>query len=352
MTTAKRMTATSTAASLSQPTTATQTHTQYVDIGNYTVQSLTSIAPDDVLTVRSLVHTLTVGEPIQASKRSSTSPLIVYGRNTYHAGEATLSYSNGAEATMKCDKTLLAKQVELLLTVAIEGSVNLVITVPDPYESTQTLNPDGSVSLQSTVAASAQGLVGDYSFIRNGVDINTSVKNVTVIQEGLPAVLKARRDGHVANYGTTVCLDIGGKTCNLLVVDDIGDVVGYMSMLGQGGIKLATALQSNQLYRARCKRANVKVPGAERIMSAIGAGRMYVGSNDAATWADIFNAELGRWYTSLVGDVEATLGDLDSDLTGMMLTGGNANLLHDFVDSNVFIPKSPEQFNITALSQL
>jgi len=79
---------------------------------------------------------------------------------------------------------------------------------------------------------------------------------------------------------------------------------------------------------------------------------MYVGSNDAATWADIFNAELGRWYTSLVGDVEATLGDLDSDLTGMMLTGGNANLLHDFVDSNVFIPKAPEQFNITALSQL
>ena len=330
------------------PNSTIQTYTQWLDIGNYSVQSV--IAGSGLATVRSLVYPLSYGETPLSCKRSEASPLIVYGGKTYHAGEAALSYANGSDPTVKGDKTRLTKQIELMLAVAQPGieSVNLVMTVPDPYEETQII-ADGSVISQQTVAGACQALVGDYSFIRNGKQHNLTVQAVTVIQEGLPAVLKARRDGGVPNQGTTVCLDVGGKTCNLLVVDGTGDVVGYMSMLGAGGIKLATALQSNGLYRTRCKRANVAVPNVERIMSAIALGNDYAGCNVEAHWSDIITEELTRWYTALVGDVEASLGDLGSDLTGLMLTGGNANLFRELSDA--YIPDSPETFNITALAQ-
>jgi len=330
------------------PNSTVQTYNHWLDIGNYSVQSVH--AGVDLLTVRSLVYPLTYGETPLGCKRSEESPLIVYEGKTYHAGEAALSYPNGSEATVKGDKTRLSKQIELMLAVSQPGieSVNLVMTVPDPHEEVQIV-AEGSVLSQQTVAGACQALVGDYSFIRNGTQHNLTVQAVTVVQEGLPAVLKARRDGGVPNQGTTVCLDIGGKTCNLLVVDDAGDVVGYMSMLGAGGIKLATALQSNGLYRTRCKRARVSVPTVERIMSAIASGNSYAGCNVEAHWADILPEELNRWYTSLVGDVEATLGTLDSDLTGLMLTGGSANLFHQLSDA--YIPAAPESFNITALSQ-
>lgn len=338
--------------------TTVQTYTHWLDVGNYSVQAISAERPNDILTIRSLTYPLTFGEAPLTSKRNEHNPLMVYNGRAYHAGEAALSYRNGSEATVKGEKTRLEKQVELMLATIQPWSdttlcINLVMTVPNPYEEVQELDATGNViSVQAVGDLLTNGLTGAYQFMRNGHNISLTVECVTVVQEGLPAVLKARRDGSVPNHGITVCLDLGGGTANTLLVDDAGDVLGYMSLPGMGGVRLASAIRSNELFQKRCKRAGVGVPSVERVMSAIAAGKRYAGNNVVAHWEDIFVGELTRWYGSLIGDVELGLGDLGTDVTALMMTGGNANLLREYVDTDVFIPSNAEAYNITALKEM
>mgnify|MGYP000080994319 CR=1 FL=1 len=94
MTNAKRMTSTATTAIT------TQVYTQWLDVGNYSVQTINASDCTSVKTIRSLVYPLTLGETPLTSKRCDASPLVIYNGRTYHAGEAALSYPNGSEATV------------------------------------------------------------------------------------------------------------------------------------------------------------------------------------------------------------------------------------------------------------
>jgi hypothetical protein len=300
----------------------------------------------EIQTIRSLVHTFVPGSEPLLSKRNDENPIIAYSNRIFHVGEAVASYKGiGSMAVVKTDKSRIDRQIEMLLASVQPGDspihdIDLWFTLPDPYSECEG-------ELLGDYLASK--LTGSYDFTRNGVSIQLSVKQCFCVQEGLPAVLKARADRKIPSHGTTVCLDIGGGTANLVLVDECGDVVAYHSFAGMGGIRLASDILDNRLFKNRCVHENVRAD-EERIMGAIARGRSYLGQNPKVHWEDIIHPLTVNWYQGLLGDIDALLGDLSADVTGIIMTGGNANLFRSLVSDEVFIPDQPENYNIRALA--
>lgn len=316
----------------------------FVDFGNYTIQAMSSVGGSQPLIIRSATQML---GRTRVLRHDQTNPIIVWDDKRYHIGDAALKYPGAMkEVTVESDKSnpdlvrLFLLGVLEPLGDALAYTVRLHFTVPDPYRL---------VGVNETVGERlARALTGTYDFIRNGVQMQVHVKALAPEYEGLAPVLVARKGGLIANHGYTICIDIGGGTTNVLVVDGDGEVLDQRTLDGCGGIALARAICADTVVQARC-RHGLQVWD---VMDATARGLTHVIGNPSASWSDVFVPIRDKWLHNILSRVMSGFGQYFAKTTNILFIGGNANLLTKDQNKLFVVYPNPETANVTALMEL
>lgn len=193
-----------------------------------------------------------------------------------------------------------------------------------------------------------QALVGNHSVEVNGNRYSHNITGVDFYFETDIAVTYAYSKGYIDIEGDTLCIDIGGGTTNYVVMSPDSSVLIRRSIPKVGGVSLANDIINCDLMQSFAKRDGVafKVP---KLMDAIADGSLTYGRKYA--FNQVFSPLLESWFNNILDSITTTVNDYLSDVTNIMLIGGNANLVRQKLTNKpgFYIPEKPELANIEAL---
>jgi hypothetical protein len=321
---------------------ATKQLAHILDLGNFSVQSFTE-GDKNLNIIRSVRADLVNGtRPIEP--RSAESPLVMYGKSRTHFGSTAYKYRSMVETVID-DKTdaELAKLVLVSTLPPKAGqnsyTVKLHWSLPDPMKEVDGA-PVGT-TLQNA-------LNGTHKYIWNGQEMQVKVIATEPTYEGLAPVIVARSKGLLDKTGYSLCIDIGGGTVNVLVVDEGGNVIDNASFDKQGGVAVAADIAQSPIVKAR---AGDELSLA-RVMDAIADNtHLYCGR---VSFADHMDDVVDRWYRNIMMQVQARFKPHFKDITGFLFIGGNARLIEPRIKSKEMMAvfPQPETANLSALREL
>ncbi|MHC5861663.1 ParM/StbA family protein [Nostoc sp.] len=182
----------------------------------------------------------------------------------------------------------------------------------------------------------------------NGRSYRHRIKSVEFYPETDLAVSHSYKTGKLDMEGDTLCIDIGGGTTNYVVMSPDGNVLTRRSIPKVGGVSLANDIINSDLMQGYAKRESVafKVP---KVMDAIADGSLVYGRK--YDFSPVFPTLRDSWFNNLMDSITTAANDYLSDVTNIMLIGGNANLVRQKLSSQpgFYIPANPQLSNIQAL---
>ncbi|MBD1879083.1 hypothetical protein [Coleofasciculus sp. FACHB-T130] len=176
---------------------------------------------------------------------------------------------------------------------------------------------------------------------RKNVLVDLNINNVVALREEVGSFWYARAKGLTVEGSWTAIVGIGGKTCNLLVVDENGDPLpDACHVFGTGGT-YDLALQTSQDWRLR---ENVRgAISLDDLMDAIAAGSYYYGVNGfGANFQEWFDDHRFPWFDAIVGELETRIEPYRNRIGRILFVGGSANLIADIVAGDDFLVVVPE----------
>jgi hypothetical protein len=187
-----------------------------------------------------------------------------------------------------------------------------------------------------------------HQVVVNGRSYRHKIKSVEFYPETDLAVSHSYKTGKLDNEGDTLCIDIGGGTTNYVVMSPDGNVLTRRSIPKVGGVSLANDIINSDLMQGYAKRESVafKVP---KVMDAVADGTLTYGRK--YNFSPVFPTLLENWFNNLMDSITTAANDYLSDVTNIMLIGGNANLVRQKLSSKpgFYIPENPQLSNIKAL---
>ncbi|MBD2509000.1 hypothetical protein H6G91_17185 [Nostoc muscorum FACHB-395] len=303
------------------------------DIGNYS--SITALKGDKPRFLRSVLADVTYSSARDFDTEDS--PSIKIDGKTLLLGDRAIK-SKSPQASCERGKEL----PEIVRPFTLQGLRQ------DFYGSIRYLVPERNHWTEDSIK---QALVGIHSVEINGKLYSHNITDVQFFLETDIAVTHAYEKRHIDIEGDTLCIDIGGGTTNYVVMSPDSSVLTRRSIPKVGGVSLANDIINSDLMQNFAKRdgAAFKVP---KLMDAIADGSFTYGRKYA--FNQVFGALLENWFNNLMDSISTAANDYLSDVTNIMLIGGNANLVRTKLINKpgFYIPEKPELTNIEALLAL
>lgn len=262
------------------------------------------------------------GAEFTASLQTLYAPII--GTNANIINDRVIEYrsqrfSVGATArhhrhpTLASDKVKLAAMFTLsLLQLAPEKSVyNLIATVPNVEQDAQRLVSE---------------LNGTHEYIYNNTPKRTTIRVLSVMNEGYGSYHLARHTGRLPKYGYTLVLDIGSGTTVALVIDnETGAILESFAENLSGVAGLVTDIQSDSRFRSELAGDAVN-PAI--ILRGI-TNRTFNYGNSGVSFESVYEEHLKVWFQSILEKTLRQFYTRKSEITSYLITGGGSLLVRD-----------------------
>ncbi len=185
----------------------------------------------------------------------------------------------------------------------------------------------------------------------NGKRYKHRIKDVEFYLETDVAIAHAYRTNKIDRDGDTLGIDIGGGTTNFAIMTPGEEVLTRRSIPRVGGVSLAFDVINSDYMQAFARRENVAFTVA-RAMDAIADGSLTYGRK--YDFACVFPGLLENWFNNLIDQITTSANDYMSNVTSIMLFGGNACLVRSSLGSKkeFYIPANPQLSNIEALLEM
>ncbi|MGL5082640.1 MAG: ParM/StbA family protein [Microcoleaceae cyanobacterium] len=202
---------------------------------------------------------------------------------------------------------------------------------------------------QTAVENMKQAFLGEHKYKRNSEEIRLNIREVKIYPEGLGTFWLANHQGLTIPDTLTGVCDLGGKTCNLVLIDEYGEPIedASSSFKVGGTYHLASLLAADP----RLVNANKgDAPKLETLMNALQSGSTFYGTT-GVSFADYYNDYLEQWFSGILSEVETRWQRYFDRLGRVILTGGSANLVKDLIADNDYfvIPANPQFCNVMGL---
>ncbi|TFI51039.1 ParM/StbA family protein [Mastigocladus laminosus UU774] len=300
--------------------------------------------PTDINVIRSVRSEIIPGGRVLRS--SGDSPIIDYLDKRYHYGASAYDYQSHT-AIANDDKLEPSVFIPTLLATLApfggqsEYTIDLHWILPNPSV------PSRHVVGQPIGEYLREQLNGTFDFTRNGLGMSVKVFPQEPQYEGLAPVLAARKQSLIPSTGNTICIDIGGGTWNVLVVNQQGDIIDQASKDKAGGVRLASLIADNYIVKSRLG----DELELERIMDGLANRSNCYCGNPRVHWNDVLGQSIEQWFSEGKGWTFTRFKQHMANTTMIMFIGGNANLLEPRIKGKqgFFIYPNPETANVTAM---
>lgn len=205
--------------------------------------------------------------------------------------------------------------------------------------------------LRDTTAVEAlkNAFQGSHKYEINGSEVRLSINSVEIYQEGLGTYWLAQRENLTLPNTLTGILDLGGKTANLLLIDEFGEPVEDSSAsFGTGGTyELVGLIASNPDLICANKGSAI---AQTTVMDALSSGSRFLGVS-GIDFSQYYQEYLNQWFSGILAELETRWSRYFSRLGRVIVTGGSANLVRELIaDNNYFaIPSNPQLANVVGL---
>ncbi len=303
------------------------TRTIALDAGNYDLKHWDGVGQPRA--IRSIRFQVPQGrDPV---KYSEASPLVqLPDGKRYHFGNQAYKYRRQQQTVVE-NKVDLAK---LHLYACLEPipyygdrcefAVNLHVSTPTPARHGDAIRNQ---------------LLGIHEFIRNDIEYQINVEQVSIEREGLGSYRHAQRLGLLADRGYTIVIDIGGGTWLSRLIDQGGEVIDENVMDRGGAYELATAIS----FDRRLTNAIGTTADPGLIMDGFQQHHLY--GDTGHSWEDWLEEYLDPWYKGIFRTVKSQYTPFMSRVTRFLITGGSSHLIHDRLQGfNLFAVMPDPQF--------
>ncbi|NJO70593.1 MAG: ParM/StbA family protein [Oscillatoriales cyanobacterium RM1_1_9] len=202
---------------------------------------------------------------------------------------------------------------------------------------------------QTAVENIKSAFLGEHRYIRNSEEIRLMIRDVKIYPEGLGTFWLASHQGLTVPDTLTGICDLGGKTCNLVLIDESGEPIEDAS----SSFKVGGTYHLASLIAADPRLVNANkgdAPKLETVMNALQSGSRYYGTT-GASFAEYYEDYLEQWFSGILSEVETRWQRYFDRLGRVILTGGSANLIKDLIADNDYfaIPSNPQFCNVMGL---
>lgn len=195
-----------------------------------------------------------------------------------------------------------------------------------------------------------KALIGDnpHEVVVNGKSYKHRIRAIDFHLETDVAVRHAYSQGKLDVDGDTLAIDIGGGTTNFVVMTPDGDILARRSIPKVGGVSLANDIINSDLMQDFAKRESAAF-NTSKVMDAIADGSLCYGRR--YDFSSVFPGLLENWFSNLIDTIQTSVNAYMSDVTNIMLIGGNASLVREKLGSKpgFYIPEKPQLSNIEGL---
>ncbi|HEY9741871.1 MAG TPA: hypothetical protein V6C90_15390 [Coleofasciculaceae cyanobacterium] len=221
---------------------------------------------------------------------------------------------------------------------------NLLLSLPDIDSISFEAGVDDRERMIATVT-------GTHTFKWNGVTQSRTIKEAEVVYEGHGIYDWGLWHGLVPEADLLI-VDIGGQTCNLLVVDANGEVIPglHQSFEVGGTLNLANRIANDADFKTKCG-SGAKL---EEIMDTIATASIlsategseinpYYGAGvNAVSFKAEFERHSNAWIDQLLGELDTRMKDHWHQLGKSLIGGGSATLLTNRLQGQDFFEVVPE----------
>lgn len=303
------------------------TRTVALDAGNYDLKYWDGVgAPRAIRSIR-----FQVPQGRDPVKYSESSPLVqLPDGKRYHFGNQAYKYRRQQQTVVE-NKVDLAK---LHLYACLEPipyygdrcefALNLYVSTPTPARHGDAIR---------------EQLLGIHDFIRNDIEYQITVEQVTIEREGLGSYRQAQRMGLLADRGYTIVIDMGGGTWLSRLIDQSGEVIDENVMDRGGAYELATSIS----FDRRLTNAIGTTADPGLIMDGFQHNHCY--GDTGHSWSEWLEEYLDPWYKGIFRTVKSQYTPFMSRVTRFLITGGSSHLIHDRLQGfNLFAVMPEPQF--------
>jgi hypothetical protein len=183
-----------------------------------------------------------------------------------------------------------------------------------------------------------KALQGKHTFKRNGVLIHLEIKEVQVFLEGLGTYWFAKQEGLVPD-GAVGVMDLGGKTCNLVLFNEEGEFIpdSHASFSTGGTYGLASAIASDRRLTTAIKDA-AKI---DILMDAIAQQTFRYGQKEIS-FKEYFDDYKMQWFGGILGELETRWQNDSHRIVRVLITGGSAELVANIIEGEEYFKVVPD----------
>ncbi|MFY7883463.1 MAG: ParM/StbA family protein [Dolichospermum sp.] len=239
------------------------------------------------------------------------------------------------------EKTDIAIRIGLLSFIPVKGQPfidvdKLIVSLPERRDLEAVNNLKHS-------------FIGEHRYKRNGEEIRLNIKDVKIEQEGIGTFWMAKKENLIVPNSLTGIIDLGGKTCNLLLLDENGDILDDASgSLKTGGTyHLASLIASDPRLIRALKGDSIKL---DILMDCLAMNSRIIGTS-GVSFEEYYNDYLMQWLGGILADVKTKWQRHFHRIGRILLTGGSSNLIKNLIanDPTFAVPSNPQFSNVVGL---
>lgn len=205
--------------------------------------------------------------------------------------------------------------------------------------------------LRDTVAVEhlKNSFLGQHKYMINGNEIRLHIKEVEVYQEGIGTYWLAQKEHLTVPHSLTGIVDLGGKTANLLLVDEFGEAIEDSS----ASFKTGGTYELTRLIASNPELIQANKGGAinqDTIMNALATGSKFVGTT-GIDFSQYYPDYLNQWFSGILAELETRWESHFDRMGRVIVTGGSAHLIRGLIAENGYfaIPSNPQLSNVIGL---